>query len=111
MRDSTAGYQAAHSSPPPLRYLPATLVTGFCLAFLLFDPAASDWTKPWFYGLFLKRKGAPAASHSVALVSVEPENGNVDRESVARLAQAILLLHPKVLAVNLPANLTSESEV
>ena len=110
MRDSTAGKAAAKGSPSPLRYIPATLVSGFCLAFLLFSPGVSDWSRPWFYGLFLKGKGAPPPTRSVAVVSVDPESGPLTRESAARLAKSILNLHPSVLAVNLPAALSSASE-
>jgi hypothetical protein len=111
MRETHSGNASVKKLSTPLRYLPAALVSGFLLALLLFSPGASDWAKPWFYGMFSKAKGAPPVSHSVVIVSADPENGVFDRGSIGVLAKAILQLRPKVLAVNLPSRLPSDSDM
>jgi Protein kinase domain len=105
MRDSTITKQAVNWATTPLRYLPATLVSVFCLAMLLFSPIASHWSLPWFYAQFLKAKGPAPASTKVVIVSAEADQGRYEHESIAKLARSILLLRPKVLAVNLPSSL------
>ncbi len=99
---------ATKQSRVALRFVPATLITGFCLTLLLFSPDVTEWTKPWFYGLFLKGKGAPPASHSVAVVSAATESGELNRESLTTLVKSILQLHPKILAINLSATTATD---
>lgn len=111
MKDSVLAKMANNGSTSPLHYIPAILISGFCLALLLFSPQASQWGKTWFYGIFLKAKGDLPPTHKVTLVSAEIEDGTLDRETIENLTKAILQMHPKILAVNLPASLPSESAV
>jgi hypothetical protein len=104
MRDMLDG---ASQRPSPLRYLPATLAAGACLALLLFFPAASQWAGPWFYSAFLKGKGGSPPSRSTVLV--KPDRADLDDAALLDLVRSILDLHPAVLAFEAPGLQTIEA--
>ncbi|HLP43374.1 MAG TPA: hypothetical protein VK465_17865, partial [Fibrobacteria bacterium] len=62
MRDRTEGAASGAVRPQAIRYLPATLAAVAAASCLVAFPPLTSWTRPWFYGMFLKGAGPPPES-------------------------------------------------
>ena len=109
MRDISAGPARQGSQASPLRYLPATLLAGVGLTFLLHNPSVSRWARPHFYAAFLNGKGAPAPSRKVAIVTVGNPDGDPSESwrapELSRVVLALERLRPAAIALDLPRGL------
>ncbi len=83
------------SLPPALRFTPASLVSGFFLALLLFAPESTGWAQNKLFAFFHSLKGNAPPSSEIILVKTAPAN-------FLKIAKIISASRPKTLTIDLP---------